>query len=163
MMVAASAACGKSRNIGVNNTATKAMLAAVNTLASWVRAPASKFTTERARPPVTGKPLVSAAATFAAPRPTSSWFASTRSRRLAARVWATEMDSTNPYEADQRRRWQQFGPRRRVQSWQRQRWQPRRYAADHRHTLPLSGAPFSADQDRDFAATLLLMLPSSFR
>lgn len=41
--------------------------------AAGVTAPASKLTTERANPPVTGYPEEIAAAMFAAPRPISSW------------------------------------------------------------------------------------------
>ena len=63
-------------------------------LAAGVTAPASKLTTEREKPPVTGMPPENAEATFAAPRPSSSWLGSIRWRRFAARVLPTEMDST---------------------------------------------------------------------
>ena len=69
---------------------------AVNTPAMGLRAPASKLTTERENPPVTGKPPLTPDARLAAPRPTSSALLSTRWRRLAARVWATDTDSTKP-------------------------------------------------------------------
>ena len=45
---------------------------AVYTPAAGVWAPASKFTTERAKPPVTGKPPVKAADKLLAPRATNS-------------------------------------------------------------------------------------------
>ena len=61
-----------------------------------VFAPASKFTIERAKPPVTGKPPLTAAAILAVPKPTNSWSGSIRSRRFAAKVCATETDSTKP-------------------------------------------------------------------
>ena len=72
------------------------MPTAVNAPAAGVTAPASKLTTERAKPPVTGKPPVKAAATLEAPRPINSWSGTIRCRRLAASVWATEIDSTKP-------------------------------------------------------------------
>ena len=72
------------------------MPTAVNTPAAGVCAPASKFTTERAKPPLTGKPPVIAADRLLAPRATSSWSGSMRWRRLAARVWPTDTDSTKP-------------------------------------------------------------------
>ena len=40
--------------------------------------------------------MILCAAAFAAPRPTSSWSGSMRWRFLAARVWATDTDSTKP-------------------------------------------------------------------
>ena len=93
-MVAARVAFGRKKSSGVRNSVTSAMPTAVNAPAAGVSAPASKFTTERARPPVTGKPPETAAPTFEAPSAISSWSGSTRWRRLAARVRATEIDST---------------------------------------------------------------------
>ena len=55
---------------------------AVSTPARGVRAPASKLTTERAKPPVTGYPALKAEATLAAPRPISSRLGWMRSRRF---------------------------------------------------------------------------------
>ena len=48
------------------------MPTAVYTPAAGLTAPASKFTTERAKPPVTGKPPVNAADKLLAPSATSS-------------------------------------------------------------------------------------------
>ena len=93
-MVAARVAFGRKKSSGVRNSVTSAMPTAVKAPAAGVSAPASKFTTERARPPVTGKPPERAAPTFEAPSAISSWSGSTRWRRLAARVSATEIDST---------------------------------------------------------------------
>src|SRR5690554_1614134 len=95
-MVAANTACGKLWNKGVKNKAVMAIPTAVNTPAIGVLAPASKLTIEREKPPVTGKPPLTAEAILAAPKPTNSWSGSIRSRRLAARVCATETDSTKP-------------------------------------------------------------------
>ncbi len=54
MMVAASVALGRKYKSGVRNNAASAIPTAVNAPAAGVSAPASKFTTERAKPPVTG-------------------------------------------------------------------------------------------------------------
>ncbi len=67
---------------------------AVNAPAAGVWAPASKFTTERDNAPVTGNPPDTAEPRSAAPSAISSWSGSTRWRRLAASVRATEIDST---------------------------------------------------------------------
>ena len=72
------------------------MPTAVKAPAAGVCAPASKLTTDRAKPPVTGKPPVMAAPTLQAPKATSSRSGSMRWRRLAASVWPTETDSTKP-------------------------------------------------------------------
>ena len=72
MIVAASVACGRFARNGVRNNVASAIPTAVNTPAAGVTAPASKLTTERANPPVTGYPEEIAAAIFAAPRPISS-------------------------------------------------------------------------------------------
>ena len=72
MMVAASVALGRKNRSGVRNRVANAMPMAVKAPAAGVRAPASKFTTDRENPPVTGKPPETAAPTFEAPRATSS-------------------------------------------------------------------------------------------
>ena len=69
---------------------------AVNTPAAGVCAPASKLTTEREKPPVTGKPPEKADDTLLAPRAINSWSGTIRCRRLAASVWPTDTDSTKP-------------------------------------------------------------------
>ncbi len=53
-MVAASVALGRKCSAGVRNSVAAAIPTAVIPPAAGVRAPASKFTTERAKPPVTG-------------------------------------------------------------------------------------------------------------
>ncbi len=93
-MVAASVAFGRKKSSGVRKSVTSAIPIAVNAPAAGVSAPASKFTTERDRPPVTGNPPEMAAPMFEAPSAISSWSGSTRWRRLAASVRATEIDST---------------------------------------------------------------------
>ena len=95
-MVAARVAWGTKYSAGVSSSAAARMPTAVNTPAAGVCAPASKFTTERAKPPVTGKPPVKAAPRLPAPRATSSRSGSMRWRRRAARVWPTDTDSTKP-------------------------------------------------------------------
>ncbi len=95
-MVAASVACGRKYSAGVRKSEASVMPMAVNTPAAGVCAPASKLTTERANPPVTGKPPVKAAPRLLAPNATSSWSGSMRWRRLAASVCPTDTDSTNP-------------------------------------------------------------------
>jgi len=87
---------GRDDSSGVRNSDASAIPPAVNAPAAGVRAPASKLTAERAKPPVTGYPPEKALATFAAPRPTSSWSGEIRWRRFAASVWATETLSTKP-------------------------------------------------------------------
>ena len=72
------------------------MPTAVKTPAAGVCAPASKFTTERAKPPVTGNPPVKAAPKLLAPSATNSRSGTMRWRRLAANVCPTETDSTKP-------------------------------------------------------------------
>ena len=94
MIVAASVAFGRKYSSGVRNRVASAMPTAVKAPAAGVSAPASKFTTERAKPPVTGNPPEIAAPMFEAPSAISSWSGSTRWRRLAASVRATEIDST---------------------------------------------------------------------
>jgi hypothetical protein len=54
MIVAASVAFGRKWRSGVRNSAASAMPTAVKAPAAGVSAPASKFTTDRAKPPVTG-------------------------------------------------------------------------------------------------------------
>ena len=54
MIVAASVALGKKNKSGVSNRAARPIPIAVNAPAAGVSAPASKLTTERAKPPVTG-------------------------------------------------------------------------------------------------------------
>ena len=54
IIVAASVALGKKYTNGVRATAAMVRPIAVNAPAAGVSAPASKFTTERAKPPVTG-------------------------------------------------------------------------------------------------------------
>ena len=78
MIVAARVAFGKKYNSGVRNIVASAMPTAVNAPAAGVSAPASKFTTERAKPPVTGNPPEMAAPTFDMPSATNSWSGSTR-------------------------------------------------------------------------------------
>jgi hypothetical protein len=72
IMVAARVALGSEVNHGVRNNAVRPIAMAVNTPAMGVTAPASKFTTERAKPPVTGKPPDKAELILAAPSPASS-------------------------------------------------------------------------------------------
>ena len=96
MMVAASMACGRWCSAGVSTSVARRMPAAVNTPAAGVCAPASKLTTEREKPPVTGRPPVNAADRLLAPRATSSWSGTMRWRRLAASVCPTDTDSTKP-------------------------------------------------------------------
>src|SRR5690554_3106778 len=81
---------------GVKNTTARAMPTAAKAPAAGVAAPASKLMTEREKLPVTGNPPETAAPRLAAPRPISSWSGRIRWRRLAARVWAIDTDSTNP-------------------------------------------------------------------
>jgi hypothetical protein len=94
MMIAASAAFGRKNSSGVRNSVAMPTPTAVNAPAAGVCAPASKFTTERDSAPVTGKPPETAEPRSAAPSAISSWSGSTRWRRLAASVNATEIDST---------------------------------------------------------------------
>ena len=72
MIVAASVAVGRKNSAGVRNITASAMPTAVNAPAAGVCAPASKFTTDRAKPPVTGNPPDSPAPRFDAPSATSS-------------------------------------------------------------------------------------------
>ena len=72
MIVAAKTALGRKKSVGVRNSAANAMPKAARMDAIWVSAPASKLTTDRENPPVTGKPPDSAAAVFAAPKPINS-------------------------------------------------------------------------------------------
>ncbi len=72
MIVAARVALGRKYSSGVRNKAVRAMPTAAIILAAGVFAPASKLTTERENPPVTGKPPDSAEATLALPRAISS-------------------------------------------------------------------------------------------
>ena len=65
MMVAARVAFGRKNSSGVRNIVASAMPTAVKAPAAGVSAPASKFTTERAKPPVTGNPPETAAPMFA--------------------------------------------------------------------------------------------------
>ena len=95
-MVAAKVALGKKYKAGVRKTVAKVMPTAVKTPAAGVCAPASKFTTERAKPPVTGNPPVNAAEILLAPKANNSWSGSMRWRLLAASVCPTETDSTKP-------------------------------------------------------------------
>ena len=64
MMVAARVAFGRKNSSGVRNSVASAMPTAVKAPAAGVSAPASKFTTERAKPPVTGNPPEMAAPMF---------------------------------------------------------------------------------------------------
>ena len=57
---------------GVSINAATASISAVMAPAAGVSAPASKFTTDREKPPVTGNPPVREAPTLAAPNPISS-------------------------------------------------------------------------------------------
>jgi len=82
MMVAARVAFGRKKRSGVRKIVASAMPSAVKAPAAGVSAPASKFTTERAKPPVTGNPPDRAEPTFAAPSAISSWSGSMRWRRL---------------------------------------------------------------------------------
>ena len=54
MIVPANVAIGSEASTGVRNNAASKMPTAVNAPAAGVSAPASKLTTERANPPVTG-------------------------------------------------------------------------------------------------------------
>ena len=99
MIVAARVALGRKYRAGVRKAAARAMPPAVIIDAAWVLAPASKLTTDREKPPVTGNPPETPAAILAAPSPISSWFGSMRSPRLPPRVRPTETDSTNPMRA----------------------------------------------------------------
>ena len=94
MMIAPRTAFGRKNSSGVRNSVASATPTAVNAPAAGVWAPASKFTTERESAPVTGKPPETAAPTSETPSAISSWSGSTRWRRLAASVRATEIDST---------------------------------------------------------------------
>ena len=67
-MVAASVAFGKKNNKGVKNIVANAIPTAVKAPAAGVSAPASKFTTEREKPPVTGNPPEIADPIFDAPK-----------------------------------------------------------------------------------------------
>ena len=96
MMVAASTAWGSAWNQPVKKATTSAISAAEMTPASGVLAPAAKLTTERANPPVTGKPPDTALARLAAPKPSSSRLGSMRCCRLSASDWATDTLSTKP-------------------------------------------------------------------
>ena len=96
IIVAARVALGRKNSTGVSNRAANPMPTAAIILAPGVFAPASKFTMEREKPPVTGKPTDTAEATLAAPRAISSWLGLMRCRRLAARVLPTDTDSTKP-------------------------------------------------------------------
>src|SRR5210317_429334 len=96
MTVAARTALGKNSNNGVKNKAVSAIMTAVMTPAKGVLAPASKLTTEREKPPVTGNPPETAEAILAEPRATSSWLGLMRWRLFAARVLPTDTDSTKP-------------------------------------------------------------------
>ncbi len=96
MMVAARVARGRWVSRGVSSSVAPPMPSAVKAPAAGVAAPASALTTEREKPPVTGMPPEKAAPRLAVPSPASSWSGSMRSRRRAASVSATEMDSTNP-------------------------------------------------------------------
>ena len=78
MMVAARVAFGRKYSSGVRNIVASAMPTAVKAPAAGVSAPASKFTTERAKPPVIGNPPETAAPMFEAPSAMSSWSGSTR-------------------------------------------------------------------------------------
>ena len=99
MIVAARTAFGRKYSAGVNRSAANAIPSAVSTDAICVSAPASKLTTEREKPPVTGNPPDSAAAALAAPKPINSWFGSIRCLLLAPNVFPTDTDSTNPMRA----------------------------------------------------------------
>ena len=94
MMMAASAVFGMKKSRGVRNSVASATPIAAKAPAAGVWAPASKFTTERDSAPVTGNPPETAEPISATPRAMSSWSGSTRWRRLAASVSATEIDST---------------------------------------------------------------------
>ncbi len=80
----------------VSESVASAIPTAVNIPASGVRAPASKFTTEREKPPETGEPPLTPEPMFANPIAINSELGSILWRLLAARVWATDTDSTNP-------------------------------------------------------------------
>src|SRR5690554_7651410 len=58
LIVAARVAIGSVASSGVNQRITTRMPTAVKAPAAGVRAPASKFTTEREKPPVTGIPAL---------------------------------------------------------------------------------------------------------
>ena len=68
IIVAASVALGRKNRNGVRNSVARAMPTAVKAPAAGVSAPASKFTTERAKPPVTGNPPDIAEPIFEAPK-----------------------------------------------------------------------------------------------
>ena len=71
-IIDASATFGNQYNSGVKSKATEAINKAVSKPAPGVAAPASKLTTEREKPPHTGKPPENDTAIFAAPKPTNS-------------------------------------------------------------------------------------------
>ena len=72
MIVAANVALGKKNNSGVKSRAANPIPIAVKAPAAGVSAPASKLTTERAKPPVTGYPPETADAMLDAPKPINS-------------------------------------------------------------------------------------------
>ena len=94
MMVAASTACGSRAIQGAASSTSSAKAMAVNAPAQRVRAPASKATPLRAKPPVTGMPPLRPATRLAAPRPSSSRRGRMRSPRRAASACATARLST---------------------------------------------------------------------
>lgn len=71
---------------GVRNRVASAIPTAVYAPAAGVSAPASKLTTEREKPPVTGMPPEKPAPRLAVPRPISSWLGSFRWRRFGEDV-----------------------------------------------------------------------------
>ena len=91
MMVAARVGSGIRASQPVGATSARASSAAVIRLASWVLAPAVKFTAEREMLPVTGKPPLRALPRLAAPRPISSRSLCSFSARFRARAWAPDM------------------------------------------------------------------------
>ena len=72
IIVAANVATGSMAMAGVSASVATAIPIAVKAPAAGVWAPASKFTTEREKPPVTGIPPANPAPRLAAPRPISS-------------------------------------------------------------------------------------------
>ena len=85
MTVAAKTALGRYSNRAVKNKVVIAIMIAVMTLANGVFAPASKFTTERLNPSVTGNPPPKPLAIFAAPirsTPSSAGFFRGDGRRV---------------------------------------------------------------------------------
>mmetsp|Transcript_20166 Transcript_20166/g.77385 ORF Transcript_20166/g.77385 Transcript_20166/m.77385 type:complete len:266 (+) Transcript_20166:2146-2943(+) len=95
-----SVAAGRNSNSPVKKTTTIASTADDAIPASWVRAPASPFTTVRLKAPACGCALKKAPRVFAAPRPRSSWFGSRGVPKRSAMACATLIASMKPMSAD---------------------------------------------------------------